>query len=393
MSTPGFIPQDTNSLTPVRYYTQFDPYHYATDNRPLTDLAANISTIGSGGGDSARRAVLITELALSSVFQELFSNSNNPLVISGLTVNSANANSITINPGAVYQTQALNDSISTPTVKQALLLASQTFNIVSPSSTGTSIAYVIEAQFSDLTSANMPTSAIPFVDATNTFLPCLLLNKELKLQLKAGTQAPTGSQAEPAVDAGWFPLYTIVATFGATALQVYANANAPYIKGMTRSVSPIALSTGSAVLTDVAGVPVFTFQKSGTQGVSLPISLKAGEINPYVPIKFKMTFSSDQTGGNFALRASYLTTGVGDSTSTAVTNTDIETVPLSVTANAISSFTTTVITIPVSAFSGFVSNKQSVNKEKLFLQLQRIPGNAADTNTGVFRLHDLVAFQ
>src|SRR5579859_712935 len=178
MYTPGFVPKNSNSLVTVRYYTQYDPYHYAVDNRPLTDLASNITTISSGGGDSARLAVLLNQLASSAVFQDLYSNSNNSMVMSGLSVSYPGSNIITVNPGAVYQANATNSSIAQTIVQQALLYAPVSFNLTSPSSAGNSIVYVVEAQFSDLSSANMPTSALPasFLDNTNTFLPCLLLN-------------------------------------------------------------------------------------------------------------------------------------------------------------------------------------------------------------------------
>lgn len=34
-----------SSLTPIRYYTSEDPYHYTVDNRPLQDLASNAETL------------------------------------------------------------------------------------------------------------------------------------------------------------------------------------------------------------------------------------------------------------------------------------------------------------------------------------------------------------
>ncbi len=34
-------------LVSVRYYTPSDVYHYTTDNRPLTDLTTNVTTIAS----------------------------------------------------------------------------------------------------------------------------------------------------------------------------------------------------------------------------------------------------------------------------------------------------------------------------------------------------------
>lgn len=395
MSTPGFIAQDSNSLTQVRYYTQFDPYHYAVDNRPLTDLAQNITTISSGGGDSARRAVLINELAMASVFQELFTNPNNSYVASGLSVSYPGSNIITVNPGAVYQAQATNDVVAQTIVKQALLFSPVSFNLVSPSNAGNSITYVIEAQFSDLTSGNMASSALPasFLDSTNTFLPCLLLNKELKLQLKAGTQAPTGTQVEPAIDPGWFGLYTVIVTYGVTNPTVYAQASAPFIKGLNYESVPVALSANSATMTNVAGIPSFTFAHGSTQGVALPIPLRSNNTNPYVPIKLRLAFSGDAAGGNFALQLSYLAVGVGASTGTTPTLTPIETVAMNVAANAMQTYATATAVIPSTAFSGFVNNSWTINSEKLFVILNRIGGDVSDTNTGNLRLHDIVAFQ
>jgi hypothetical protein len=393
MSTPGFIAQNANSLTPVRYYTQYDPYHYATDNRPLTDLSANITTISSGGGDSARRTVLLNELAMSSVFHDLFTSSTNALYVSGLAVTYPNVNTLVVNPGAVYEAFPINDTIATVTTKQALLLAPVTFNLVSPSTAGTSIAYVIEAQFSDLTSGNMASSALPFLDATNTFLPGLLLNKELVLQLKAGTQAATGTQVEPTIDAGWFPIYTVVMTYGVTNPAVYANANAPAFKGLSQYLAPVALTTGSATVVSVGGVPSFSFAHGSTQGVSLPISIRSASVNPFVPIKLKINFSADTTGGNFAFALSYLCTTSGDSVTATPTSTATEAIPMTGAANTLETFSTVIMTIPVSAFTSVVGGNWAVSKDKLFVTLQRTGAVGADTNTGNFHLHDVTAYQ
>lgn len=395
MSTPGFVAQNSNSLATVRYYTQFDPYHYAVDNRPLTDLATNITTISSGGGDSARRGVLLNELSVAAVFQDLYSNANNSSVFSGLTVSYPGSNVVTVNPGAVYQLQATNASIAQTMMIQGLLYAPVNFNLVSPSSAGTSIAYVVEAQFSDLSSANMPSSALPasFLDSTNTFLPCLLLNKELKLQLKAGTQAATGTQAEPTIDAGWFALYTFVVTYGVTNPVVYANAAAPAVKGLLHSTTGQALTTASATAVNVAGIPAWTFAHGSTQGLAIPIPLRSQNTNPYVPIKLRLAFSGDTAGGNFALQLSYLAAGVGASTTTALTTTGIEVVAMNVSANGMQTYVTATAIVPATAFSGFVNNNWSINCEKLFVTLNRLGSNAADTNTGNLRLHDIVIFQ
>src|ERR1017187_321414 len=36
-----------SSLNPIRYYTEFDPYTYLVDNRPLQDLSSNDTLIAT----------------------------------------------------------------------------------------------------------------------------------------------------------------------------------------------------------------------------------------------------------------------------------------------------------------------------------------------------------
>lgn len=402
MSTPGFVAQDAGSLTAIRYYTPLDPYFYSVDNRPLTDLAANITTISEGGGDSARRAVLLTECAMSSVFQELFSTTNVNGFVSGLTVSYPVANTVQINPGALYQTTVLNASVSTPVVKQALLLAAQQFSIVQPTTSGQSIAYLIEAQYQDLNSANMATSPLPYVDSTNTFLPCLLLNGQIGLQLKAGTSAPTGSQVTPTPDAGWVGLYVITVTYGQASPSVAAYSSAPKFRGLRKSVIPVALTAAGATATSFYGCPALQFPKSGTTGAYLPISLSSsttlfdagGFPNPYAPIKLQLTFSSDVAGGNFALQLGYASIASGGSTAGSLVTTAIDAAPMTVAANSMTQFQTVNAVVPATVFSGLNANNQwAVTNQKLYLTLNRVSGNGADTSTGNFFLHDVIAYQ
>jgi hypothetical protein len=399
MSTPAFVPQDANSLTQVRYYTALDPYYYSVDNRPLQDLATNITTISSGGGDSARRSVLLTELALSSIFQELFQTANVNGFVSGLNVSYPAPNTLQIGPGALYQTSVINANIGTPVIKQGLLLAAQQFTLVFPSVPGQSINYLIEAQYQDLSTTNMQSSPLPFLDSTNQFLPCLLLNGQVSLQLKAGVSAPTSTQTTPTPDPGWTPLYVVTVTYGVANPVVVAAQNAPSFKGMHKGVNPVSLPSGGATTTAIAGISTLTFQKSGTEGVALPIPLRNGFPptenfpNPYKPINFKFVYSSDVSGGNFAMQIQYLAVNSGGSTGGTYTSTAIEAIPISVSANAVTSYNTAVATIPSSSFSGFLNNVWAVTAQKLFVQLQRVPGNAADTATGNLFLHDVIVYQ
>ena len=402
MSTPGFVAQDADSLAAIRYYTPLDPYFYSVDNRPLTDLASNITTISEGGGDSARRAVLLTQCAMSSVFQELFSTTNANGFVSGLTVSYPVANTVQINPGALYQTTVLNASLSTPIIKQALLLAAQQFTIVQPTTSGQSISYLIEVQYQDLSSTNMATSPLPYLDPTNTFLPCLLLNGQLGMQLKAGTSGPSGSQVVPTPDAGWVGLYVVTATYGQSSPVISAYTSAPKFRGLRRPSVPVPLATGGATVTSFFGCPAWQFPKSGSTGVAMPISLSqsvtlfdAGSYpNPYVPIKMQLTFSSDVAGGNFALQVGYNAIASGGSTAGSLTTTAIDAAPMTVAANSMTQFQTVNCVVPATVFAGLnASNQWAVTDLKLFLTLNRISGNGADTSTGNFFLHDVILYQ
>ncbi|HXP52319.1 MAG TPA: hypothetical protein VN922_20360, partial [Bacteroidia bacterium] len=187
MTTPVFVPQDGSSLATIRYYTASDPYFYSVDNRPIQDLSTNILSLGSGSGDSSRRAVLLTELALAQSWSELFpSVGSSTQMASGLSVTLASAGVVTIGQGAIYESESVNANLSTALIKQALLLTPFNLNVPAPSISGQSINYLVQFKINDLNSTNMATSALPYVDSTNTFLPCLLMNKELIVGVVAG---------------------------------------------------------------------------------------------------------------------------------------------------------------------------------------------------------------
>jgi hypothetical protein len=392
MTTPVFVPQDGSSLATVRYYTAQDPYYYSVDNRPLTDLAANTLAIGSGSGDSARRAVLLSELAMAQSWSELFTSvSPGTQMASGLTVTLASAGVVTIGQGAIYESEAVNANLSTALIKQALLLSPINLNVPAPSISGQSINYLVQFTINDLNSTNMTTSALPYVDATNAFLPCLLMNKELIVSVVAGTAAATGSQVTPSPSTGYSPLYVITNANGAAAPSVALASGAPVFRGTDIQLTPVVPATGGPTTNTVLGVPTLTFQKSGTETISLPLDLS--RLNPYAPIKFKLTYSSDTAGGNFGIQASYAFVGIGGSTAGGLTVTAVETMALGVSANALTTYETTVAVIPPAAFAGFNSGVWSLNSGYMPVTFQRIPGAANDTNSGNLYLHKIYASQ
>lgn len=391
MTTPAFVPQDSGSLTTVRYFTQYDPYYYTVDNRPLQDLAANITTISSGGGDSARRALLLTELGLAEVFRSLYTGGAAGYV-TGLSVVTPGANTVRINPGALYSLDTVNTTVTTSVLKQALSLLTQDFTTTPPGSAGQSQDYLLQIQLSTLTTANMDTSALPFLDNTNTFLPGLLLNGELKFNLKAGAAAATGSQVTPTADAGWTPLYVFTATNGSSTPTVKYATGCPSYSKLSTTAAITYPSTGNATITNVSGVPVSTFADASTLGIAIPIHTQTGTINPYAPIKLTLVYSSSVNTGNAQVQLSYLSLATGGSTGGAATSLTAEVVAAPATANTIGTATLTGV-IPNTAFASFLSGSWVVTAQKLYLSLVRNGSAGPDTMAGNLFIHDVIISQ
>ena len=116
--TVAYAPQDDTTFTAIRYYTQFDPYFYTVDNRPLQDVETNLKAIRSGGAEAARRAVLIDSLGMSTLYQTLFPKVTGVVrTMTGLNISIPVANSLTVSAGAVYEARAINDNVATTVVK------------------------------------------------------------------------------------------------------------------------------------------------------------------------------------------------------------------------------------------------------------------------------------
>lgn len=392
MTTPTFVPQDSSSLTAVRYYTQYDPYYYSVDNRPLQDLSANIATISSGGGDSARRGLLLNELAQSEIFRHLFSNSGATGYVTGLGVNNPSSNTIQVTPGAWYFKDNINTSNTTQVFKQALLLSTVQFTVAPPGTSGQSINYLVQIQSSTLNSTTMLTSALPFVDASNTFLPGVLLNGELLVTLKTGTAATTGTQSTPSADSGCVSLYVVTATYGSTVPTVAFAANSPSYHTISSTPLIVYPVTTPATAVDVGGVPIASFPDASTTKIAVNAPVLTGNINPFAPINVTVVYSGSVNSGNVQAQINYLGLTTGGSTTASVVPLTAEVIPAPATANTLSRYAFTG-TIPVSAFAGFVSNSWTVNVSKLFVGIQRNGAAGADTMAGTFYIHDVILSQ
>jgi len=386
MATPDFIPQNDSNFTAIRLYTASDPYFYTVDNRPLQDIETNLKADRAGGSDSARRAALLGSLNLAAVVSDVYSVptsiSSAARSMAGLGILVPSTNTIRILPGAVYEARAVSATVTDIIMKQALITKNSDFTFTPPVTAGTSIVYTIEGTFVELTGTTMATTALPNLDAANVYLPSNLTHGELVLSTVSGTAATTGSEVPASTTSGKFPLYNVTYIQGTTNPVISLHANAPYIKGIHQNVTPVALTSGGATVGVTNEMPSVTFADAATSGVMLPIGGAATSLNPFKPIKVRLTFASTATSGNVVFRLRYKGFVVGDLTSASLTTGTNEVVAISGAANAIQTITTATAIVPNSQFSGLVGTTWSLNREKLNIVLERVGGDASDTNTG-----------
>lgn len=390
MSTPDFISQDDSNFNPVRFYTAQDPYFYTIDNRPLQDLESNLKAARSGGGDAARRAAAMIGLNIGAMNSELVATNGRAIATTGLQVVRTGNNSVRISPGAYYEMRSVSATLADSIMKQALLIKNVDFTIPSPVTGGTSMVYTIEGQYIDLNTAAAASSQIPYVDAANVYLPSTYIHGELQLSIINGASAPVGTEVAAPTTDGKFPLYNLTLSQGQTNYKVELHPNAPRGRVSARTVTPAA-STG-AVLTTLNEMVAISLPKGDTSGVVLPSTMNENHLNPYLPIRLKITFSPSTVGGSVAFKMRYKAFAASELTSIATSVTAIDVAPVTSVADGIQTYTTAV-SIPTSEFAGFLANRWVVNKEHLKIVLERISADATDTNAGDIRILAVTLFQ
>jgi hypothetical protein len=120
-------------------------------------------------------------------------------------------------------------------VKMGVLLQPATLPLTAPTTAGTSIAYLVEAAFSE---SDQDPVVLPYYNAANPAQPYLgpnntgaaqntLRAQSVAIQVKAGAAAPTGSQVVPPADPGWTPLAAIQVNAGVSAITAAMIFQAP----------------------------------------------------------------------------------------------------------------------------------------------------------------------
>ena len=165
--------------------------------------------------------------------------------------------SITVGPGSLTQfgpvdVLAYGSIAPDPTdmtIKMGINTGTTTFTLTSPSGTGQSINYLLQAAFQE---ADINPVTLPYYNASNPAQSFsgpgnsgtaqnTLRAQRVQLQLKAGLPATTGSQLTPAADSGWVALYQITIGFGQTTISsnnISVIPTAPFLSYKLPSLRP-----------------------------------------------------------------------------------------------------------------------------------------------------------
>lgn len=159
------------------------------------------------------------------------------------------------------------DSVD-PLVKMGINLSPQYFTLLSPTSSGNSINYLIEAclQESDqgltvLPYYNAANPSQPFSGPTNSGLPQATSRcQSVQLQVKTGVPSTTGTQLTPSEDPGWVGLYVVTISYGQTAItpnNITTIPTAPFIGWKLPNLRPgFGSGVQSFLSNDVFVVPL-----------------------------------------------------------------------------------------------------------------------------------------
>lgn len=181
------------------------------------------------------------------------------IIADGLVCNPTSPASlgVTVGPGCLTQLTVV-DTLSYGSlpadaadmlVKMGINISSTSFALVSPTSSGQSANYLIEASFleSDVNPVVLPyynaaNPAQPYSGPTNSGVAQNTARiQRVQLQLKAGAPALTGQQQTPPVDSGWVGLYAISVSYGQTevlASNIAVSPSAPFITWKLPQLKP-----------------------------------------------------------------------------------------------------------------------------------------------------------
>jgi hypothetical protein len=142
-----------------------------------------------------------------------------------------------------------------PLLKMGINIEPTSFTLTTPTSSGQSANYLIEAAFqeSDVNPVVLPyynaaSPSQPYSGPTNSgTAQNTLRTQTVQLQMKAGTPAATGTQLTPPVDNGWIGLYVITVAYGQTGVSAANIATLPTAPFMSWKLPQLRPGFGSGV--------------------------------------------------------------------------------------------------------------------------------------------------
>lgn len=209
-----------------------------------------------------------TMVGLGALMQAVLGSST---VVSGLAVsaNAPAAMSVVVGPGSITAMATVDatayGSLAADTsdalVKMGVNLASTTLAIAAPATSGYAQNYLVEAAFLEQDAAPV---VLPYYNAANPSAPYLgpgnagtaqntLRAQTVQLQAKAGVPAAAGTQATPAVDAGWVPLAVVTVAYGQSAITAANIAVAPGAPTLPYTLPQLAPGFSNQVSFSVSG--------------------------------------------------------------------------------------------------------------------------------------------
>ncbi len=234
-----------------------------------------------------------------------------PTIPASMTVN--------VGAGAIWAMEEIDTSAygslaadSSPLMKLGILPegAGTNFPLTAPSGAGQSINYLIEAAFQEVDANPV---VLPYVNPSNPSQPYsgpsnsgtaqnTVRQQLVELQLKAGAAANTGTQATPATDAGYVPLYVITVSYGQssiTSANIVTAPSAPFVLSLP-AMAPKALLV-NANDTVSSGSLNGLLEMSGTANFATTIPSPSGIPGQFLDIwnNSSVAQTMNTSGGSF----------------------------------------------------------------------------------------------
>ncbi len=194
---------------------------------------------------------------------------------------------VVVAPGEIYSLTSI-DALAFSTLpadtthsilKQGIMLDGITLSCPAPTTTGQSIAYLVQATYQDVDSNpvllpyyNSANPALPYSGMGNNGITQNTVRKGAAvLQVKAGASATTGSQVTPSPDSGYIGLYVVTVAFGQTTIvsgNIAQYSGAPLLpSGILQSIqngtTSYALDVGTANAYSAYFSPAITVLQDG----------------------------------------------------------------------------------------------------------------------------------